>query len=93
MLTLSACQTVAGNDRSAFGLAGVAIRSGIPSLIGSLWFANDEISADFMADFYLFLKQGMSSASALQRAQIRQITQYSAHPSDWGNYVLLGKWF
>ncbi|NJO93639.1 MAG: CHAT domain-containing protein [Hydrococcus sp. RM1_1_31] len=94
LLTLSLCQTAAGNDRSVFGLAGVAIRSGISSLIGSLWFANDELSAELMVDFYFSLKQGLTKAEALQQAQIKQITQSSeAHPSDWSNYILIGNWF
>ena len=31
LLTLSACQTAAGNDRAALGLAGIALRSGARS--------------------------------------------------------------
>jgi CHAT domain-containing protein/predicted negative regulator of RcsB-dependent stress response len=91
LLTLSLCQTAAGNERSVFGLAGIAIRSGIPSIIGALWFANDEASADFMTRFYSNLKQGLSKAEALQKVQIEQISQIG-HPTDWANYILVGNW-
>jgi CHAT domain-containing protein len=37
LLVLSACETAAGDDKAALGLAGVAIRSGARSAIGSLW--------------------------------------------------------
>jgi CHAT domain-containing protein len=91
LLTLSLCQTAAGNERSVFGLAGMAIRSGIPSIVGSLWFANDETSADLMTEFYSNLKQGLSKAEALQKVQIEQISQIG-HPTDWANYILVGNW-
>ncbi|MGH2416640.1 MAG: CHAT domain-containing protein, partial [Microcystaceae cyanobacterium] len=42
LLTLSACQTAAGNERAFLGLAGLAIRSGVKSTLGSLWSINDE---------------------------------------------------
>ena len=36
LLVLSACQTAAGNERAGLGLAGVAIRAGARSAMGSL---------------------------------------------------------
>jgi len=37
LLTLSACQTALGNERAAFGLAGVAIKAGVKSAMATLW--------------------------------------------------------
>ncbi|QTA77911.1 CHAT domain-containing protein [Desulfonema limicola] len=37
LLTLSACETAACNERAAFGLAGVAIRAGAKSVLATLW--------------------------------------------------------
>ncbi|MDM8518332.1 CHAT domain-containing protein, partial [Desulfobacterales bacterium HSG16] len=37
LLTLSACETAMGNERAAFGLAGVAIRAGAKSALATLW--------------------------------------------------------
>lgn len=42
LLTLSACQTAAGDDRAALGLAGIAIKAGARSALASLWFVSDE---------------------------------------------------
>ena len=42
LLFLSACRTVAGDDRASLGMAGVAVRSGARSTIASLWYADDE---------------------------------------------------
>lgn len=38
LLTLSACQTAAGNERSVLGMAGVAARAGVEKILGSLWY-------------------------------------------------------
>jgi CHAT domain-containing protein len=42
MLVLSACQTAAGDDRAALGLAGVAVKAGARSALATLWFVNDQ---------------------------------------------------
>ena len=36
LLTLSACQTAAGDDRAALGLAGIAVKAGARSAIANL---------------------------------------------------------
>ena len=41
MLTLSACQTAAGDDRSALGLAGLAVKVGARSALAALWEVDD----------------------------------------------------
>ena len=41
LLTLSACQTAAGDNRSALGIAGVAVRAGVESALATLWYIND----------------------------------------------------
>jgi CHAT domain-containing protein len=40
LLTLSACQTAAGDDRAALGLAGIAVKAGARSALATLWFIN-----------------------------------------------------
>jgi len=42
LITLSACETAAGDDRAALGLAGVAIKAGARSALASLWFGEAE---------------------------------------------------
>jgi len=97
LLVLSACETAAGDDRSALGLAGVAVRSGARSTIATLWQVNDESSAALMSAFYQQLltakETGISKSEALRRAQIKILkeSKYTS-PYYWGAYVLLGNW-
>ena len=92
LLTLSACQTAAGNNRSTLGLAGVALRSGVKSTLGTLWFVDDAATVDLMTDFYQYLNQGLSKAEALRQAQLNQITAPGSHASIWSSFVLIGNW-
>lgn len=95
LLTLSACQTAAGDDRAALGLAGLAVKSGARSALASLWYINDRASSLLLADFYEQLRDqpGISKARALQRAQIatKEDLRYR-HPAYWSPFILIGNW-
>ena len=84
LLTLSACQTAAGDDKAALGLAGVA----------SLWFVSDQASALMVDEFYRALaKPGTTKAKALQHAQtvLRNDPRFR-HPRYWAPYIMIGNW-
>ncbi len=89
LLTLSACETSAGNNRAVLGLAGVAVRAGVQSVLGTLWSVSDDVTLTVIADFYQNWRSGMSKAEALQAAQIKQI-HHLAHPRSWSPFVLIG---
>lgn len=94
LLALSACQTAAGDERAALGLAGVAVKSGARSALASLWFINDQASSMLVTDFYRHLSQpGMSKAQALRGAQRKLLEdpRYS-HPGYWAPFLLIGNW-
>jgi len=97
LLILSACETASGDDKSALGLAGVAVRSGARTTVATLWQVNDEASAILMSQFYDQLiqahKTGIPKAEALRRAQLAILNnpEYKS-PYYWGAYVLLGNW-
>jgi len=93
LLTLSACQTAAGDDRAALGMAGVAIKAGVRSALASLWFINDQSSSDLVAYFYAHLKNNRSKAQALRMAQLelRKDARYR-HATYWGPFLLIGNW-
>lgn len=94
LLTLSACQTAAGDERSALGIAGLAVRAGVRSAMATLWFINDEATVPLMEEFYTqLLKPGTTKAEALQRAQVKLISdvQYN-HPAVWSPFILIGSW-
>lgn len=88
LLTLSACNTAAGNDRAILGLAGLALRSGVKNVVASLWSVDDKATADLVTDFYGYLKEGMNEAQALQKAQIRQLATVG-NVSRWTAFVAL----
>ncbi len=94
LLVLSACETAAGNDRAALGLAGVAVQAGARSALASLWSVSDEATADLMDRFYTgYLQDGLGKAHSLRRAQLALIgDDRFSHPAFWAPYLLVGDW-
>nr|WP_275994262.1 CHAT domain-containing protein [Argonema antarcticum] len=93
LLTLSACQTAAGNDRSTLGIAGVALRSGVQTTFASLWFVNDADTLPLIENFYKLLQQpGVTKAEALRQSQMKLIADPNGHPAIWSPFVLVGNW-
>ena len=70
LLVLSACSTAVGDVGSELGFAGVAVQSGIPSAIASLWYVSDEATLALMQGFYARLIDAPHHAEALRQAQI-----------------------
>lgn len=94
LLTLSACETAAGDDRAALGLAGVAVKAGARSAFATLWYINDQASSLLVAEFYRQLRDpSVSRAVALQRAQLQLINdpRYE-HPGYWSPFILINNW-
>lgn len=94
LLTLSACNTAAGDDRAALGLAGVAVQAGARSALASLWAINDKASAMLVTEFYRQLQDDqVTKAQALQRAQQKLMHNVRyRHPGFWSPFLLIGNW-
>ncbi len=94
LLTLSACETARGDEQAALGLAGVAIKAGARSAIGTLWRVNDLSSAELLETFYRGLQDpSVSKAEALRRAQRAvQSEPRHAHPYYWAPFLLISNW-
>ncbi len=98
LLTLSACDSAAGDDRAALGLAGVAVKSGARSALATLWQVDDAATAAVIGDFYSGLLSNsqtrLSKAQALRAAQIKVIrgNVLLRHPRFWAPYILIGNW-
>lgn len=94
LLVLSACQTAAGDNRSALGIAGVAVRAGAKSALATLWFINDAATVPLVENFYTYLKQpGVSKAEALRQAQLQALNDPRyRHPGVWSPFILIGSW-
>lgn len=93
LLSLSACQTAEGNDRSPLGFSGAAIRARAKSVLGTLWPVEDNAARHIMESLYRGLADGLSKTEALRRAQLALLRQGdSEHPFYWAPFVLIGNW-
>ncbi len=94
LLVLSACETAVGNERAALGLAGLAIRSGARSALGSLWAVHDEATSRLIVSFYEELgRSAGTKAQALARAQQRLIgDRRFDHPFYWAGFMVINNW-
>ncbi|MBN2231665.1 MAG: CHAT domain-containing protein [Deltaproteobacteria bacterium] len=94
LLTLSACETAAGDERAALGLAGVAVKAGARSALATLWHINDAATAILIEEFYRQLHNpAVSRAAALQQAQLKLMDdpRYE-HPAYWSAFLLISNW-
>jgi len=101
LLVLSACETAAGDNRAALGLAGIAIRAGARSTVATLWNIDDASTADFMTNLYQQLSRPeVNKAEALRNAQLAffqddegnyEDTDYR-RPYHWAAFTLIGNW-
>jgi CHAT domain-containing protein len=95
LLVLSACQTAAGDDRAALGLAGVAVKAGARSALATLWFVSDQSTSALVTQVYKALEgsPGLSKARALQLAQVSLLgDRRYRHPCYWAPYLIIGNW-
>ncbi|MCP4699831.1 MAG: CHAT domain-containing protein [Gammaproteobacteria bacterium] len=98
LLALSACATAAGEDKAVLGLAGVAVKTGAPAAIGTLWRVSDRGTALLMKRFYEVLSRqsGLSKAKALQQAQLYLLQGNAGdefkNPYHWAPFLLIGNW-
>ncbi len=94
LIALSACQTAEGDDRTPLGIAGVALKSGARSVLGSLWPVSDSATQELFTNFYNYLRdETFSKAQALQQAQAALIRDPEhRHPFFWAAFIIVGNW-
>ncbi len=94
LLVLSACETAAGDDRAALGIAGLAMRAGARSALATLWAVDDAATARLIETFYRELQtSGRSKAASLRQAQIELIRAAEfSDPTNWAPFLLIGNW-
>lgn len=94
LLVLSACETATGDDRAVLGLAGLAIRSGARSTVGTLWQVDDRATAIFFKEFYRqLINPNINKAQALRNAQLAMMEKSQfQNPYFWSPFVLIGNW-
>ncbi|MBD2578370.1 CHAT domain-containing protein [Oscillatoria sp. FACHB-1406] len=96
LLVFSACETASGDRRAVLGMAGITIKSGANSTIGSLWKVKQDAANELMINFYKNLSdRKVSKAEALRLAQMDIITSNSKDtlvksPGYWASLILVG---
>ncbi|NER49789.1 MAG: CHAT domain-containing protein, partial [Symploca sp. SIO1A3] len=75
LLVLSACETALGDDNAEMGFAGLAVRTGVKSALGSLWRVDDGGTSALMSEYYHQLSQEEITikAEALRQAQLAML--------------------
>ena len=94
LLVLSACETAAGDDLAALGLAGVAVKAGARSALATLWHINDAATSILIEEFYRQIQNpSISRAAALRQAQLKlgHDPRYE-HPAYWSPFLLINNW-
>lgn len=96
LAVLSACQTGEGKMSRGEGIMSLARAfrfAGCPSILTSLWAADDHATHEVMVNFYENLKEGIPKDLALQQAKLSHLSQASpiqAYPYFWSGFVLIG---
>ncbi len=96
LAVLSACNTGYGKAVEGEGIINLArgfFYAGCPSVVMSLWNANDQSTAEIMGKFYANLDQANSKDVALKQAKLdylRDASAIKAHPYYWAQFVANG---
>ena len=90
LMVLSACQTAIDETRATLGLSGVALRSGVNNVIGSLWSISDRKTVSLISEFYRhWITLNSSKAESLRQAQLTVINRFGTHPANWAAMILI----
>ena len=90
LVVLSACKSGLGevSRDGVYGLQRAFKKTGVKSIVMSLWAIDDSVTQDFMVYFYKGLASGLSKAKALLQAKMLIREKYP-HSNDWTAFVLL----
>lgn len=73
LLVLSACKTALGDKTAELGFAGIALKAGVKTALGSLWYVSDVGTLAIMSEFYQQLPRHKTKSEALRQAQLRML--------------------
>lgn len=96
LVTLSACNTGIGafyKGEGTMSLARAFAYAGCPSVVMSLWPAQDKSTADLMQKFYKNIQAGEQKDEALRNAKLEYLLnadKFSSNPYYWAGFVVLG---
>jgi CHAT domain-containing protein len=94
LLSLSACETAEGDERSPLGISGAAMKARAKSVLGTLWPVDDVAARRTMEQFYQgLLGARLTKAEALRRSQLELLrSEEFGHPFFWAPFTLIGNW-
>jgi CHAT domain-containing protein len=70
-------------------LPGIFLAGGAQNILSTLWNVSDEITRDFMVDFYRLILDGKSYSAALREAKLHLISSTETSlPTVWAPYIL-----
>ncbi len=94
LTVLSACETNLGKYEGGEGVMSLSrafAYAGCPSLVATLWQANDLSTKKIIVEFYQNLKKGACKDEALQQAKLTYLKNCDdAHPFYWANLAVIG---
>lgn len=96
LIVLSACETGRGELVRGEGIMSLArgfMQAGCPSVITSLWNANDFSTSDIMIAFHKNLKEGQTKDAALRNAKLAYLEKAPSRlssPYFWATFVGVG---
>lgn len=96
LVVLAACQTAKGQVVKGEGLLSIArpfLAKGVPSVVASLWDANDSAAEALFIEFHKQRKAGENLAAALRKAQLSLLNSDNKNyhsPKIWSPFVLYG---
>lgn len=94
LAVLSACHTGSGQLVKGEGIMSMARAfryAGCPSIVMSLWTADDRATIRLMEYFYEYLEEGLEKHAALQKARSAYLgSTRRDHPYYWAGFVLIG---
>ena len=96
LTVLSACNTGSGALQKGEGVMSLArgfLYAGCPSIVMTLWEAEDNSTTTIMSSFYKYLKKGKSKDEALRLAKLEYLSESNprlSHPHYWLGYVSIG---
>ena len=91
LAVLSACNTNSGEvtGEGVLGLARAFLKSGVPTVIATLWKVPDTETRILMEAFYRELLTGKTYAEALRIGQL-EVRAQSPNPRNWAAFVVIG---
>jgi CHAT domain-containing protein/Tfp pilus assembly protein PilF len=95
LLVFDYCKTLSDDQRSTLFFSGFPMKTGVRSLLLSLWTDRDIGSSEIFPEFYrqLIRTPYKSRAEALQAAQVETMGKSRFHhPFFWSGFILIGDW-